>query len=165
MKLLLSILCATTFVTLPPYAISGEPADIAAIERLLAQYRISQDANDLVAQAKLMTPDRVWINQSGVRRTDNIENMRVQQAEADNQKKRVPGLQNLTMDRDVLIKFYGRGDVAIASFYRTATRLYPPGTPKELMEEYGASGAETGTLVLEKKNGEWKIVHTHWSGK
>ena len=69
------------------------------------------------------------------------------------------------MDQDVLIRFYGERRVAIASFYRTAERFYPSATPKELMNESGSGGKETGTLVLEKqKGGNWKVVHTHWSG-
>jgi ketosteroid isomerase-like protein len=163
MKLIRPVVFLAVFVTLPVAAAAQAQSDIDAIKQLLQQYRSTQDAGDLIGQGKLMTPDRVWINQAGVRRADNVENMRVQQIEADFQKKRAPGMQTVTMDRDLLIKFYGDGKVAVASFYRTAVRFFPPGTPKDIMQEY-APGGETGTLVLEKRDGAWKIVHTHWSG-
>jgi ketosteroid isomerase-like protein len=143
---------------------TAQSADIEAIQTILKEYRRTQDAGDLMGQGNLMTPDRVWINQSGTRRTDNVENMKYQQAAADAEKKRVPGIVNVTMDQDVLVKFYGEGRVAIVSFYRVAQRFYPPGTSKELMDEYGRGGRETGTVVLEKQSDGWKIVHTHWSG-
>lgn len=147
---------------LPAAAFAQSPQDVEAIHALLREYRATQDAGDLSGQARLMTPDRVWISDRGQRRTDNVENMRVQQAEAEVQKQEVPGLRRFTMDRDVIIRFHGGGSVAVVSFYRTAVIVFPPGTPQELRERSGSYN-ETGTLVLEKGNDGWKIVHTHWS--
>lgn len=146
----------------PVSAIAQSQADVEAIHAVLREYRATQDANDLVAQAALMTPDRIWISDTGQRRTDNAENMRVQQAQADVQKQEVPGLRRFTVDRDVLVRFYGGGSVAVASFYRTAVIVFPAGTPQDLRERHGGY-AVTGTLVLEKRGDGWKIVHTHWS--
>src|SRR6266508_376212 len=85
-------------------------ADLEAIGRVLEQYRATEDAGDMNAQGKLMAPDRVWVSQFAAgRRTDNIENMRIQQAQADRRKKAIPGLQQFSEDREKLIKFYGDG--------------------------------------------------------
>jgi hypothetical protein len=162
MKLIRTLVFLAVSVVLPAAASAQAQADIDAIKQLLQQYRATQDAGDLIGQSRLMTPDRVWISGTGIRRADNVENMRIQQVDADFQKKRVPGMQTVTIDRDLLLKFYGDGKVAVASFYRNSLRFFPPGTSKDLMQEY-APGNETGTLVLEKKNGTWKIVHTHWT--
>lgn len=151
-----------TCLLLPLAALAQSSGDLDAIHALLREYRATQDSGDLLAQGRLMTPDRVWIGPNGERRTDNAENMRVQQAEADVQKQEVPGLRRFTMDRDVLIRFHGEGRVAVASFYRTAVVVPPPGTPQQLRERYGGY-RETGTLVLEKQAAGWKIVHTQWT--
>jgi hypothetical protein len=138
-------------------------SDLESINRLLEQYRATEDAGDMMAQGKLMAPDRVWVSQFAAgRRTDNIENMRIQQAQADRRKKAIPGLQQFSEDREKLIKFYGDGKVAVASFYRYSTRVFPPGTSAELMKEY-AAGKELISLVLEKRGNDWIIVHTHVS--
>lgn len=142
---------------------ADNPADVAAIEALLQEYRRTQDAGDLLGQAKLMSPNRIWINQAGERRTDNAENMRIQQMQEDAAEKRSPGVQQITTDRDVVMHFHGDGKVAIVSFHRFAYRAFPPGTSAEVLKNDSRS-TETGTLVLEKQGATWKIVHTHWSG-
>ncbi|SRR6266496_623690 len=138
-------------------------ADLDAINHLLEAYRASEDAGDMTAQGKLMAPDRVWVSQfASGRRIDNVENMRIQQAEADRRKKAIPGLQQFSEDREKLIRFYGDGKVAVASFYRYSTRVFPPGTSEDLKKEY-AAGKELISLVLEKRGSDWIIVHTHVS--
>jgi ketosteroid isomerase-like protein len=67
------------------------------------------------------------------RRTDQATNLRIQQASNDAFKKQVPGVQIFTEDRDRLAK------------------------------ESEAGPPEVLTLVLVKRDGEWKIVHTHIS--
>src|SRR5262249_28654505 len=127
-------------------AAAQRQADLDAINRLLETYRATEDAGDMVAQGKLMAPDRVWVSQFAAgRRVDNVENMRIQQAEADRRKKAIPGLQQFSEDREKLIKFYGNGTVAVASVYRYSTRIFPPGTSAELMKEY-AAGKELMSL-------------------
>jgi len=80
-------------------------ADIDAIQKLIDQYGQTEDAGDMMAQAKLMTADRVWIGQAGGRQTDQAMNMRTQQAQIDAQRKQVPGVQWFTEARDRLVKF------------------------------------------------------------
>ena len=72
----------TAFLLVPCFTRAShaqrEP-DLAAISRLIDQYGQTEDAGDMMAQAKLMTADRVWIAEAG-RRTDQGMNMRQQQA-------------------------------------------------------------------------------------
>ena len=88
--------------------------------------------------------------------------MRIQQAAFDQLKKRLPGVQTFTEDRDRLIKLYGNGSVAVASFFRYTTTILPPPTSPEVAKEFGPR-AQAITLVLEKRDGDWKIVHNHVS--
>jgi ketosteroid isomerase-like protein len=158
----LALLLAGSLV-IPTLAMAQRQSDVDAIDRLIDQYGELEDKMDMNAQAKLMTPDRVWITQGGGRRTDQVTNMRIQQANLDALKKQLPGIQTFTEDRDRLIKFYGNGQVAVASFYRYTTFVLPPNAPAELAEELGGPPPAAATLVLEKRDGGWKIVHTHFS--
>jgi ketosteroid isomerase-like protein len=140
-------------------------SDVDAIHKIIDQYGQTEDAGDMVAQAKLMAPDRVWIGPAPAgRQTDQGMNMRAQQAQYEVQKKLVPGLQWFTQARDRLVKFYGNGAVAVASFYWYREPVIPAGTPREVAQGIEAGANPTAiTLVLEKQAGEWKIVHTHVS--
>ena len=142
---------------------SGQrPTDADAINRLIDQYGATEDAMDMAAQSRLMSADRVWIVQGAGRRTDQATNMRIQQAAYDAFKKQAPGLQQFTEDRDRVIRFHANGAVAIASFYRYTTLVFPPNVPSAVASA-PAPRPVAVTLVLEKREGEWKIVHTHVS--
>jgi ketosteroid isomerase-like protein len=158
----LAVLLAAS-LAFPSFAPAQRQSDIDAINRLLDQYGELEDKMDMNAQAKLMTSDRVWVAQGGGRRTDQATNMRIQQANFDALKKQVPGVQTFTEDRDRLIRFHGNGQVAVASFYRYTTLVLPPNTPAEVAEAAAPLPTSVGTLVLEKRDGGWKIVHTHFS--
>ncbi len=140
-------------------------ADVDAIHRVIDQYGQTEDAGDMGAQAKLMAADRVWIGPAPAgRQTDQAMNMRAQQAQYDVQKKLVPGLQWFTQARDRLVKVYGSGAVAVASFYWYRQPVIPAGTTRDVAQEIeAAANPVVITLVLEKQGGEWKIVHTHVS--
>jgi hypothetical protein len=97
------------------------------------------------------------------RRTDQQQNMTIQQATFDAMKEQAPGIQTFTEDRDRLLKFYGRGTVTVASFYRYQTAVLPVDAPDEVVETMSAIPASAVTIVLEKRSGEWKIVDTHFS--
>ena len=150
-------------LTFPPLASAQSKSDVDAVNKLIDQYGELEDKMDMSAQAKLMTSDRVWVSQGGGRRTDQATNMRIQQANFDALKKQVPGVETFTEDRDRLIRFHGNGQVATASFYRYTTVVLPPNTPAEVAEELAGAPPAVGTLVLEKRDGGWKIVHTHFS--
>lgn len=157
-------LAVAVAVLLPATGLAQRQNDTAAINRLIDQYGALEDATDMVGQAKLMSPDRVWIAGGAGRRTDQATNMRVQQAAYDALKKQAPGIQTLTEDRDRVIRFHANGAVAIASFYRYTTAILPPNLPAEVAKTLGAPiPPGVVTLVLEKRDGEWKIVHTHVS--
>lgn len=153
----------TISLVFPPLAPAQRQSDVDAINKLIDQYGEQEDKMDMNAQAKLMTPDRVWIGQGGGRRTDQATNMRIQQANFDALKKQVPGVETFTEDRDRLIRFHGNGQVATASFYRYTTFVLPPNTPAEVAKDLAAPAPAVATLVLEKRDGGWKIVHTHFS--
>jgi ketosteroid isomerase-like protein len=147
----------------PTLATAQRQADVDAINRVIDQYGDLEDKMDMNAQAKLMILDRVWVAQGGGRRTDQAMNMRIQQANFDALKKQVPGVETFTEDRDRLIRFHGNGQVAVASFYRYTTLVLPPNTPPEVAKAAAPLPPSAGTLVLEKRDGGWKIVHTHFS--
>ena len=148
---------------MPRLASAQRQGDVDAINRLIDRYGALEDAMDMNGQAQLMSPERVWIVQAGGRRTDQATNMRIQQAAFDQLKKRLPGVQTFTEDRDRLVRFYGNGSVAVASFFRYTTTILPPTTTPEVAKEFGPLPPVAITLVLEKRDGDWKIVHTHVS--
>jgi ketosteroid isomerase-like protein len=141
-----------------------DKADIEAIHKLIDQYAKTEDTGDLMGQAKLMTADRVWIGTGGGRRTDQAMNMQMQQAQFDEAKKLVPEMKWFTESQDRLIKIYGNGTVAVASFYWYRTFVLPANTPMDVVKLFGSGPPPTAiTLVLVKERGEWKIAHTHVS--
>jgi len=156
-------LVLTATLLMPAVAAAQRQTDVDAINRLIDQFGVLEDAMDMPAQARLMAPDRVWIAPGVGRRTDQATNMRIQQAAYDALKKQAPGIQTFTEDRDRLIKFYANGSVAIASFYRYTTVVLPPNAPADLVKAAAAVPPVAISLVLEKRDGEWKIVHTHVS--
>ena len=158
----LAVLLAAGLI-FPPLASAQSKSDVDAINKLIDQYGELEDKMDMNAQARLMTPDRVWVSPGGGRRTDQATNMRIQQANFDALKKQVPGVETFTEDRDRLIRFHGNGQVATASFYRYTTLILPPNTPAEVAKDLAAPAPAAGTLVLEKRDGGWKIVHSHFS--
>ncbi len=158
-----AVAVAATLI-LPVRVWSQRQNDTAAINRLLDQYAALEDATDMAGHAKLIAPDRVWIASGAGRRTDQATNMRIQQAAYDALKKQAPGIQTFTEDRDRLIRFHANGAIAIASFYRYTTAILPPNLPADVAKALGAPIPPVAvTLVLEKRDGEWKIVHTHVS--
>ena len=147
-----------------PVLRAQQQKDMTAVNRIIDQYGETEAAMDMTAQGKLMTADRVWIAAGGGRRTDQAANMRMQQAGFDALKRQAPGIQMFVDDRDRVIRFYASGNVAVASFYRYVTLVLPPNLPPDVAKDLGAPlPPATVTLVLEKRDGEWKIVHTHIS--
>ena len=96
--------------------------------------------------------------------TDQSLNMKGQLVSFVEMKKFLPGIQWFTDARDRLIKFHGNGSVAIASFYWYRSFVLPADMPMEKRKLF-SSGVPpaTVTLVMEKKDGDWKIVHTQYS--
>jgi|TARA_B100001750_G_scaffold7036_1_gene5568 hypothetical protein len=143
----------------------GNETDLDAINKLIDNYSKTEDEGKLLEQAKMMSKDRVWIGNNGAGRiTDQSLNMIMQQSQVDAVMKSISGIKWFTDTRDRLIKFYGDGKVAVASFYWHRTFVLPPNTNSEkrnMMKKQPDPVAIS--LVLEKKKGVWKIVHTHTS--
>jgi hypothetical protein len=131
-KLLVIVLLV---MVVPCLAFAQRQPDVDAINRLIDRYGALEDAMDMPSQAQLMSADRVWIGQGGGRRTDQTASMKIQQATFDQLKKMVPGIQVFTEDRDRLIKIYGDGSVAVASFYRYTTMVVPANIPPDVAKE------------------------------
>jgi hypothetical protein len=110
-----------------------------------------------------MTDDRIWIGQGMGRVTNQALNMEMQQAGMDVQNEMLPGVQWFTDARDRIIRFYGGGNVAVASFYWYRSFVMPANAPPELMQNAVQPNPIVWTMVLEKQGRDWKIVHTHWS--
>jgi len=140
------------------------PSDTQAINRLIDEYSRLEDAGDMQTQAKLMAEDRVWIAQDSGRITDQSQNMKIQQANLDALKAAFPDVKWFTDARDRLVKFYGNGAVAVASLYWYRQYVAPVDLPAEKAKKLGPQPVPIAiTLVLEKRGGNWIIVHTHSS--
>jgi hypothetical protein len=155
------VLAFTIAVCIPCTALAQGSGDEDAINRFIDQYSQLEDAVDMTAQATLMTADRIWIAEGLGRITNQAQNMQIQQAGFDVQNEILPGVQWFTDARDRIIRFYGRGDVAVASFYWYRTFVLPANAPDDLVQYAAQSEPSVITMVLEKQGGDWKIVHTH----
>ena len=157
------ILAFAIAVCVPCTALAQGSGDEAAVNRVIDQLNQLEDVFDMPAQAELMTADRIWIGQGLGRITNQAQNMQVQQAGFDVLKGAEPEYQRFTDARDRIIRFYGNGDVAVASFYWYVTVVLPTDATAEQVQAAAVFRPMTFTLVLEKQSGTWKIVHTHWS--
>ena len=156
-------LAALLALSLQPLTAQNQ-GDIEAVNQLLDRYAQFEESMDMMGQAQLMSQDRVWIGNGAGRITDQAKNMQIQGAQFENNQAAMPGLRWFVDDRDRLVKFYGSGGVAVASFYRYTTYIIPGDARPDLAEALAATQPIAMTLVLEKSDGEWKIVHTHVSG-
>ena len=156
-----TILAFAIAACVPCTAMAQGSGDEDAINRLIDQYSQLEDATDMTAQAAMMTADRIWIAQGLGRITNQAQNMQIQQAGFDVRNEILPGVQWFTDARDRVIRFYGRGDVAVASFYWYRTFVLPADATDEQMQNAVQPQPAVITMVLEKQGGDWTIVHTH----
>ena len=155
-----TILTLTLVVSIPCAALAQGSGDEAAINRLIDQFNQLEDAFDMPAQAELMSPDRIYVGQGLGRITNQAQFMLIQQVGFQQGQ---PDYRRFTDARDRIIRFYGSGDVAVASFYWYVTVVLPTDATAEQVQAAAVFRPMTFTLVLEKQSGTWKIVHTHWS--
>ena len=135
-----------------------------AVNELIDEYNRTEDILDFEAQAKLMTDDRIFVGPAGEGRTlDQKGHMAHQQRWSVIIKKEVPGIAWWTTARDRVIRFYCNGGMAIASYYLVRWVAIPENTPADVAARYPDPDQYSVTLVLEKIEGAWKIVHTHTS--
>lgn len=153
----------TIAVFLPCAALAQSSGDEAAVNRVIDRVFELELAKDMTAQAELMANDRIWIFPGLGRKTDQALNMRNQQAVMDVEDDLVPGIQRFIEARDRIIRFYGDGDVSVASFYFYTTFILPADAPTDLPQYATQFPPQVITWVLEKQQGDWKIVHTHYS--
>lgn len=143
--------------------VDAQSAAEKAIHSVIDKYCQTEAAGDMVAQAKLMSDDRVWIGTGGGRITDQKKNMEFQQMRWDETSKFVPGIKWNFDARDRIIKTYSNGSTAVASFYWYPGYVLPASTPMDKAKVMGKNKPSVITLVLEKKGTDWIIVHTHTS--
>jgi hypothetical protein len=136
-------------LVLAPFAVADDRDDVLA---LIQQYGELED--DLEAQARLMHPDRVFIN-GGVRQTDNAKNMAIQKANREAGENMNGGKTRwVATIEGPLVSIHG--DTAVASFVRWFN-IYPHNQAPI------NTGSQWVTMVLVKDGGDWQIVHTHQS--
>jgi hypothetical protein len=155
------VLAFAIAVCVPCTALAQDSGDEDAVNLLIDQYSQLEDSFDMAAQAEMMTADRIWIAQAFGRRTNQAMNMRIQQAGFDVLKGASPEYQRFTEARDRVIRFYGRGNVAVASFYWYVTVVLPADATDEQVQAAAQFQPMVITMVIEKQSGDWKIVHTH----
>lgn len=153
---------ALLLLSLAPLS-AQEQRDIAAVNELLDRYTELEESMDMMGQAQLMSEDRVWIGAGAGSRTDQAKNMRIQAAQFELTRTAIPGIEWFVDDTERLVKFYGGGNVAVASFFRYTTYIVPADAPADMAESLANTQPMVVTVVLEKSGGEWKIVHTHIS--
>ncbi len=163
-KLFLSMAFITMTLYPGTWIYAQNKADNQAIHKLIDAYGETENAGDMMAQAKLMSADRVWIGPGGAGRiTDQKQNMEMQQAQLDAEKAFVPNVKWFSDARDRLVKYYGNGKVAVASFYWYRNFVLPADIPMEKAKLFSQPPPLVVSLVLEKNGENWKIVHTHTS--
>ena len=141
---------------------ASEKGDRANINQVIDQYIMTEDAGDMKKQAKLMSKDRVWVGFGG-RMTNQAMNMKIQLEQYKQAKLFMPDVEWFSDARDRLIKFYGKGNVAIASFYWYRTFVLPANAPLEKAKFYKQPSPAVVTIVLERDGKKWKMIHTHSS--
>lgn len=109
--------CALLLVLLASLPLAGvaseKKSDYDTVNKLIDDYGAYQANSDALGMSKLMATDRVCVSQHfGGRRTDNVLNMKIQQAQLDIQNKEVPGIRDYVEDRERVIRFLADGKVA-----------------------------------------------------
>ena len=158
-----AVLALSFAICWPCTALAQSSGDEAAVNQVIDRVFELEVAKDMTAQAELMADDRIRILPQIGRMTDHAMDMQMQQAVMDLEDDIVPGIQWFYEVRDRIIRFYGDGDVAVASFYIYSTFVLPAGAPTDLPGYATQSQPFVLTWVMEKQQGDWKIVHTHGS--
>ena len=132
--------------------------DVADVIAVIHKY-INSETLDLTEQAKLMASDRTYIA-SGMRYTNNAKSMAIQTAGNNVLKKARPDVERIATVEDIMVRV--NGNSAVSSFYRV---INTTNSVESVRAGQGAmtSFYQTGTMVLFKIKGDWKIVHTHLS--
>ena len=134
-------------------------ADDAADVRAVIHKYIDSETLDLPEQTKLMASDRTYIT-NGIRFTNNEISMATQTAGNDVLRRARPGVKRFATVEDIMIRV--NGNSAVSSFYRSINTTSGVEGVRAGQSPMNTN-YQTGTMVLFKIDGDWKIVHTHYS--
>ena len=138
-----------------PMAIADDMDDVTA---LLNAY--IETEGDIAEQGKLMSEDRVYIVGSpAIRLTDNVANMKLQLLGEKRRNTLNPGGLYMATIEDEIVRVYG--DAAVASFRRSL--IWRPSVEGVRNGSSNNTARQVVTVVMAKRDGDWKIVHTHIS--
>ena len=130
--------------------------DMDDVHSLLDAY--IETESDLIAQTKLMSGDRIFINGSS-RMTDNETNMKGQMHTDNRRIQMDPDALYYATREDQIVRVYG--DAAVASFRRNLN--FRPSAEGMKNGMSNNTARQLVTVVMAKVDGIWKIVHTHIS--
>ena len=138
------------------FSFTAKADDMDDVQALLDAY--IETESDLMAQTRLMSDDRIFINGSG-RMTDNETNMKGQMHTDNRRQQMDPGALYYATREDQIVRVYG--DAAVASFRRNLN--FRPSAEGMRNGMSNNTTRQLVTVVMAKVNGDWKIVHTHIS--
>ena len=133
--------------------------DMDDVEAVINMYIDFETYDGIDDQAELMASDRTYIV-NGVRYSNNDRSMELQNASNRVSKRAFPGAVRITTVEDIKIRI--NGDAAIASFYRVINNINNADSVKAGATVMN-SMYQTVSMALFKRDGDWKIVHTHIS--
>ena len=133
--------------------------DMDDVEAVINMYIDFETYDGIDDQAELMASDRTYIV-NGVTYSNNDRSMELQNASNRVSKRAFPGAVRITTVEDIKIRI--NGDAAIASFYRVINNINNADSVKAGATVMN-SLYQTVSMALFKRDGDWKIVHTHIS--
>ena len=152
---LLSLIMIFSFLS----ASSANADDFSDVQAVIDRYIKSQTLENMNTQAQLMARDRTYII-NGTRYSNNDISMALQTANNAVIRKATPGIKRISTAEDIHIRM--NGDTAVVSFYLIMNDINNAANVKAgqpaMMTNYA-----TCSMALFKIDGEWKIVHTHFS--
>ena len=141
------------------FSFTAKADDMDDVKALIEKYVNSQTLENMSTQAELMASDRTYIV-NGTRYSNNDISMALQTANNAVVRKATPGIKRISTAEDIHIRM--NGDTAVVSFYLIMNDINNAANVKAgqpaMMTNYA-----TCSMALFKIEGEWKIVHTHFS--
>ena len=140
------------------FSFSAKADDMDDVQALLDAY--IETESDLMAQTRLMSDDRIFINGTpAMRMTDNQANMKGQIHVDSRRQQMDPSAIYYATREDQIVRVYG--DAAVASFRRNLN--FRPSAEGMRNGMSNNTARQLVTVVMAKIDGDWKIVHTHIS--
>ena len=140
------------------FSFSAKADDMDDVQALLDAY--IETESDLMAQTRLMSDDRIFINGTpAMRMTDNQANMKGQIHVDSRRQQMDPSAIYYATREDQIVRVYG--DAAVASFRRNLN--FRPSAEGMRNGMSNNTSRQLVTVVMAKIDGDWKIVHTHIS--